>query len=119
MLLKWILFAVLLIHGLIHIIGTLTEFDLVEIEDFSGKTLISLTDNTKKVLGVVWAVVMIMFLVAAYGLYSDLYWWIPLTIASIIISQILVIIWWPDAKFGIVANLLILIGMYFHENKIN
>lgn len=112
--LQWILFGLLILHGLIHILGTLTEFNLVEIEDFSGKTLISLSDATKKVLGVIWALVMIMFLVAAFGLYADLDWWRSLTIASIIISQILVIIWWPDAKFGTIANLLIVTMMYFY-----
>ena len=29
---KWILIALLILHGVIHILGTLTEFDLVEIE---------------------------------------------------------------------------------------
>ena len=111
---KWILIGLLILHGLIHIIGTLTEFNLVEIDDFSGKTLISLSDTTKKVLGVIWALVMIMFFVSAYGLYADLDWWRSLTIASIIISQILVIIWWPDALFGTVANVLIVAMIYFY-----
>ncbi|MHA2274901.1 MAG: hypothetical protein ACXAC2_04005 [Candidatus Kariarchaeaceae archaeon] len=93
--------------------GTLTEWKLLEIEDFTGKTLIPMSDMVKKALGLVWLLVMVLFLLSAYGLYGDEDWWRNLTIVSMVISQILVIIWWPDAKFGTVANILILAGIIY------
>jgi hypothetical protein len=110
---KWILLAILVLHGVIHVLGTLAEWNLVEIEDFSGKTLITLSDSVKKGLGFVWLIVMLLFLISAYGLYDDQDWWQILTIISIVISQILIIIWWPDAKFGTIANILIVALMYY------
>ncbi|MHA2090019.1 MAG: hypothetical protein ACW98K_04100 [Candidatus Kariarchaeaceae archaeon] len=85
----------------------------MEIEDFTGKTLIDLSDTSRKVFGVIWFLIMISFLIAAYSLATDQDWWRGLTIISIILSQIVIIIWWPDAKFGTVANMLIIAGMAY------
>ena len=108
---KWILVGIMVIHGLIHLVGTLMEFEIMEFEDMSGKTLVSLSDNTKKVVGVIWLVIVVLFLISSYSLATDQDWWQELTIISIILSQILIIIWWHDAKFGTIANVLIIAGM--------
>jgi hypothetical protein len=111
--LKWILASIMVIHGLIHLMGGLTELGITEIEDISGKTLFSLSEATKKVLGVIWLLVVVLFVISAIGLLLDEAWWQILTIISLVISQILVVIWWPDAKFGTIANLLIAVGMVY------
>ncbi|MHA2029299.1 MAG: hypothetical protein ACW99Q_07905 [Candidatus Kariarchaeaceae archaeon] len=111
--LRWILVGLMVLHGLIHILGTIVEFDLMEIEDFTGKTLINLSETTRKVFGVIWFLITVLFLIASYGLAIDKDWWQELTIISILASQILVILWWADAKLGTVANILIIIGMVY------
>ncbi|MHA2169434.1 MAG: hypothetical protein ACXAB7_06025 [Candidatus Kariarchaeaceae archaeon] len=85
----------------------------MEIEDFTGKTLINLSETTRKVFGVIWFLITVLFLIASYGLAIDKDWWQELTIISILASQILVILWWADAKLGTVANILIIIGMVY------
>lgn len=109
----WFFIVLLLVHGLIHLMGALSELGITDIEDLSGKTLVNLSETAKKALGVVWLIVMFLFFVATYGFITEQNWWQALTYFSIILSQILVVIWWSDAKFGTFANILIFVGMVF------
>ncbi len=111
--LKWLFVALLIIHGLIHLMGALSELGVTEIENLSGKTLFKLSENMKKALGIVWSLVTLLFLITTYGFITEQDWWKLLTYFSIILSQILVIIWWSDAKFGTFANIMIFIGMAY------
>ncbi|MHA2249650.1 MAG: hypothetical protein ACXAD7_04770 [Candidatus Kariarchaeaceae archaeon] len=110
---KWVLVAIMTIHGLIHLMGGLSELDLAEIEDISGETLFTLSNTARKVLGVIWLLVVVLFLIASYGLISENDWWQIIAIIAVAVSQILIIIWWTDAKFGTIANFLIIIGMVY------
>lgn len=113
------LFAgLLIIHGLIHIIGLLQETLKIELEGFTGRTIINLSPTFKSIAGIFWLITMLLFFAATYGFLNDLSWWILLTIVAVIISQILVILWWSDAKIGTVANALVIIGLIYANNWI-
>jgi hypothetical protein len=92
---------VLFIHGMIHILGFLKAFQLAEINQ--------LTQNISKPMGILWLIALILFLAAAIQLISnhDL-WWIT-ALAAVILSQDLIILFWQDAKFGTIPNVIILI----------
>jgi hypothetical protein len=66
-----------------------------------------------------WLVACLLFICCAASFYfGKVWWWLPAVIA-VILSQALVIIYWKDAKWGTVANLIILIGVivgYAHSN---
>jgi len=101
--LKIFLLIVLFIHGMIHILGFLKAFQLAEINQ--------LTQNISKPMGILWLLALILFLAAAIQLISnhDL-WWIT-ALAAVILSEVLIILFWQDAKFGTIANIIILLSV--------
>jgi len=95
------LFAFLLaFHGLIHLLGFAKAFDLAQINQ--------LVKEISKPVGVAWLITTLIFLVAtvSFLLKKDLWWLVA--IAGVILSQILIIFFWQDAKFGTIANIIIL-----------
>ncbi|NMB81331.1 MAG: cytochrome d ubiquinol oxidase subunit II [Ignavibacteria bacterium] len=115
--LKIILLIMLFIHGLIHIMGFLKAFQLAEINQ--------LTQNISRPMGILWLVALILFLAAAIQLISNYdLWWIT-GLAALILSQVLIILFWQDAKFGTIANIIILVsviagyGFWSFENVFN
>lgn len=97
---KWLFFFIVIIHAIIHLLGFLKAFQLAEINQ--------LTQNISKPMGILWLIALILFLAAAIQLISnhDL-WWIT-ALAAVILSQVLIIIFWQDAKFGTIPNIIIL-----------
>jgi len=45
-----------------------------------------------------------------FGLVTNRQWWRPVAIGAVILSQMLILIWWPDAKWGTIVNVLIIMG---------
>ena len=114
---KCIFFFVVIIHALIHLMGFLKAYQLAEINQ--------LTQNISRPMGILWLIALILFLAAAIQLISnhDL-WWIT-ALAAVILSQVLIILFWQDAKFGTIANIIILLsviagyGFWSFENIFN
>ena len=100
-----IFFAIIFfIHGLIHLIGFVKAFNFAKISQ--------LTQPISKVSGTLYLITSVLFLTAlVLFLFKYDYWWILGTVA-IVISQILIIRNWHDAKFGTLANLIILILVF-------
>jgi len=99
--LKIFFLIVVIIHGMIHILGFLKAFQLAEINQ--------LTQSISKPIGILWLIALILFLIAAIQFISnhDL-WWIT-ALAAVILSQVLIILFWQDAKFGTIPNIVILL----------
>ncbi len=98
---KTAFFILVLIHGLIHVLGFLKAFKLADIKDM--KLPIS------ELAGILWLKTSVLFL--AFGVLvfidSSLAWaW---GLIAMITSQVLVIIFWKDARLGTIPNLLILV----------
>lgn len=105
---KTILFLFILVHGLIHLIGFVKGFNLAEIPAFSGKTLFPVSRAGTQVLALFWLLTCLLFLLSATGLlFHREWWWLP-AVMAIVLSQLLVIIYWPDARAGTIANIILL-----------
>lgn len=97
---KILFFVFVLLHGLIHLLGFVKAFDLKEVKE--------LTLPVSKQAGICWLAATLLFLA-----YSLLYYfnskqaWIA-GLAAVILSQVLVILFWKDARFGTVPNVIIL-----------
>ncbi|MCA6417017.1 MAG: hypothetical protein IM602_05350 [Cytophagales bacterium] len=91
---------IVLLHGLIHLLGFVKGFELREVKE--------LTLPISKTLGIVWLTLTFLFLTygALYLLNSKYAWLIGLIAA--ILSQVLIIFFWKDAKFGTIPNIIIL-----------
>lgn len=109
MFLRILFIALLTTHGLIHLIGFIKEFQLATVSQLSGKTFFPITDSLAKPIGLLWLAVCLCLLATAilFFLQND-GWWIP-GIISLLLSQALIIIYWQDAKFGTVANAILLL----------
>ncbi len=106
---KHIILIILVIHGLIHLMGFTKELGLAPVKGLSGDTLISLTGNTKKIAGIAWLFSTILIVV-----FAVLWWWSKpglwyIGAAGLVLSQLLIILYWKDAKFGSIANLILLL----------
>ncbi len=98
--LKIIFFLVLLFHGLIHLMGFAKAFNYAEMSQ--------LTQPISKSYGAFWGLSALLFCVAAvlFILKKDTWWlWAA---PAVILSQILIFNSWHDAKFGTLANAIIL-----------
>ncbi len=118
MIFKIIFLAVLIIHGGIHLLGFLKAFDLLKTDEI--KKLIS------KPLGILWLFVTVLFFTTAILLIFKNNLWLISGFISIIFSQILIFSFGSEAKYGTLANIIILIvivlsyGIYrFEKNYIN
>ena len=99
---------ILIIHGLIHLIGFVRELRLAEIPKFSGKTIAPLSPAFAKIAGYFWGLTCLLFIITGISfLLETNTWWIT-GIAAIILSQLLIILYWKDAKAGTIANIIIL-----------
>ena len=97
-----IFFIVLLtIHGLIHLLGFLKAFDLAQIDQ--------LTQNITKPTGLLWLLAALLYITAAIFYFLDTNWWWIIGGAAVLISQVLIVLSWSDAKYGTIANVILLV----------
>lgn len=99
--LKYIFVFVTLIHGLIHFMGFSKAFGYGNITQ--------LTKEISKPTGLVWFVTGLLFIICIglHLLKKDS--WAYIALFAIVLSQILIITHWQDAKFGTIANVIILL----------
>lgn len=105
-----ILFAgLVIIHGLIHLIGFVNQCNIKKIEQFKGITIFPVSESLSKTLGIVWLIAALLFVIAAAGFIAEKDWWSIIGLIAIIVSQILIVIYWKDAFAGTIANVIIFI----------
>ena len=109
--LKFAFSLVLSLHGLIHLVGFVSAFKLASLPQLTGKTVFTLPADAAKPLGLLWLIVGSLFLSAAIIFWLKKEWWWIIGTAALVLSQALIILYWPEAKFGTAANLIILVGI--------
>ena len=104
--------ALLAVHGLIHAIGLAGTWGWAEFQGASRTPTNIITaqptDRIVRMLGTVWLVALIAFLVAAALLMGDSAAWRSAALVAVAISMVPVVLWWKNAPMGAVANALIL-----------
>jgi hypothetical protein len=93
--------VLLLVHGLIHIFGFLKAFGIVPFE--------AISQPVSRTYGVVWLLAFLLFVLTLllYLTHND-YWWVA-AFAGVLVSQFLIILYWKDAKYGSLINLVVVI----------
>lgn len=97
---KYLFAFLLLLHSLIHLLGF--------VKAFKPQYIPQLSRNISRLEGVAWALAFILLL-AGFVLYlqkNEL--WPSIVIGGVILSQVLISLNWDDARFGTLANLIIL-----------
>ncbi|MCB0490515.1 MAG: hypothetical protein KDC99_18710 [Cyclobacteriaceae bacterium] len=99
---RFALAILILIHGLIHLAGFVKAFQLA--------ALPQLTRSISKPVGMLWLTTAILFIIASVILLIKKdSWWI-IGLAAVVTSQVLISMYWTDARYGTIANVIILIA---------
>lgn len=94
---------ILLFHGLIHFMGY--------VKSVKPESLPELSLSVNKSAGLLWLLAGLMFTVAVVlFLLRKEAWWM-LAAPALVLSQGLIFMAWRDAKFGTIANAIVLIGI--------
>ena len=90
---------VILLHGLIHILGFVKAFEIIDVPQ--------LTQFISKKIGWLWLLTSILFIITSVNIGMNKEW-SKIAIVGVILSQLLISLTWNDAKFGTIINVLIL-----------
>jgi hypothetical protein len=108
-----VIMIVLLVHGLIHLIGFVVPWRLATIEGMPYKTTLlagglNVGDTGIRVVGLLWLLLALGFVVGAVGVSTGQPWWRMLTLAVTLFSLVVTLLGLPDSPFGVMINLIIL-----------
>jgi hypothetical protein len=108
--------GLMILHGFAHLPGVLGSWDLATFEDVSRQPNLWLTnagDGLLMVLGAIWLIAGVAFVVAGVGVLRKREWWPMVAALAIVVSVPMTILWRDDASIGLLLNaalLAILIG---------
>jgi hypothetical protein len=100
---KALLVLVLIVHSLIHLMGAAKAWRLAELPQ--------LTQPISKSMGLLWLAAALLVVAtsgALFGLPQS--WWL-LGAVALVVSQAVILTAWQDAKFGTVANVVLLVAV--------
>jgi hypothetical protein len=100
---RWGTGLLVVIHGLIHLLGTVEGFGWVDVEQ--------MTEETSTAVGVAWLVAAVVTVAAGAMLLARVHRWWWLGAAAIVLSQLLIFGAWNDAKVGTVANVVLFVAV--------
>jgi hypothetical protein len=105
------------VHGFAHIVGFLVSWKLVEDKESPYKTTIlggklDLEDTGIRILGILWLLLGMAFFLMTYGVIAETVWWRTATFYVTYISLFLSILNLPDTKYGLMANILLLLFLW-------
>ena len=108
--------AVVVIHGLIHLLGFVAYWPLAEIAELPYKTSLLngrlvLTNTGMRWFSVFWLLAAVGLVAAAVSLVLDRSWWLPLMLAAVGLSFIITVLDWSNAFRGAILSLLILVPL--------
>ena len=109
--------AVLILHGIIHLMGIVTYLRLGVVEGMTYKTTLlngrwDVGQTGIAVFGILWAVSAAGFIVSAIGLSAGWTWAQPMLISVTILSLVLTALDWNTAFAGVILNVIILIAVW-------
>jgi len=108
---------VVFLHGILHLLGFIKAFGIKEVQE--------LTVSISKPMGLLWFLSALFFLTYGWLYHGDhKYVWLS-GLLAVLISQTLIFLFWQDAKWGTLPNILILFasilsfGHYHFQNRID
>lgn len=100
---KVVFAALLLLHGLIHLIGPAKAFGVADMPQ--------LTQQISKPMGLVWLGAALCYVATTVALFAwPERWWL-IGSAAIVLSQVAILSSWTDARFGTIPNVIVLVGV--------
>ncbi|MEP6919303.1 MAG: DUF6544 family protein, partial [Acidobacteriota bacterium] len=98
------LFAMILVlHGLIHLVGTAKAFGIAEVPQ--------LTHQIGWPLGILWLLAAALLVATAISLLAWPQWWWLVGACAIVVSQVVIVTSWNDARYGTLANVIVVVAV--------
>jgi len=112
--LKIVVSALFTLHGLVHLIGFFVNWKIIAVEDIPYSTTvlahkIEVGATGIRIIGLLWVVVAGLWIAAGVGLMVLAPWWLAMTIVALLFSTVMCILGWPEAKFGLLFNIVIVV----------
>lgn len=113
MTIRLLLSGLLAAHGVAHVVGFVASWRLIALPDLPYKTtilggLVDLGDAGIRIVGVLWLLAGLSFVVSAWAVLSGQSWWQSIVTFAFGASLVLCTVGLPDARLGFVANALVL-----------
>lgn len=90
-------------HGLIHVMGFVQAFELADLRQIRG--------SISRSMGVLWLAAAVLLCTAGLLVVAhNPGWWIPCA-AALVLSQVVIVRSWSDAKYGTVINVLLAVSL--------
>jgi hypothetical protein len=116
---RTILSGVIAVHGIIHLIGLLKAWSLGSAEKISAKAIFNLPPSDTKLVGVLWLLTCILLIMSTYAFYFRKEWFWIVGVVAFVISQALIILHWPEAKWGTLANVILLFAIVLAAARVS
>lgn len=97
--------ALLVVHGLIHLLGAAKAFGWADLPQ--------LTQPLSRAAGALWLLSALLFVATAIALFVWTRGWWAIGIAAVVLSMVVIIPSWADARAGAMANGLVVVGVVF------
>lgn len=99
-------------HALAHLPGFLVPWGLATFSELPYRTTVlsgrvEVGDTGIRILGVVWLLLAVAFAGLAAGTFFRAEWVVPGIAAAVAVSMALSILGWPEARVGVLANLVV------------
>ncbi len=102
---RWVMVVILLVHGLIHLLGFAKAFGLADMNHSSHPIGPS--------MGLVWIGASVLMVAASVAFIAAPRWFWLIGGCALVLSQSAIITSWSDAKFGTLANALLLAAVVY------
>ncbi|GAB3893946.1 hypothetical protein GCM10028803_08670 [Larkinella knui] len=106
--LRFLFVCILGLHGLIHLMGFVRAWFLTKMDLITATTTIPRSTTETKAVGLLWLLTSLLFLAAVGVFLAGMARWWLVAFGAVFVSQLLILLYWQDAKAGTLANLLIL-----------
>jgi len=101
----------IVIHGIIHLFGFFKAFGISEFN--------AISQTISKTYGIFWFLTFLLFAITTILILVHSDYWLLSGFLAVIISQVLIFNYWFDAKFGTVANVIILLATIIGYSSFN
>jgi hypothetical protein len=114
--------AVLVLHGLAHLVGFLVPWQLIRPAAASYSTTLfagqlDVGAAGIRAVGLLWLLALAPFLIAAAGVVARAPWWTTMAFWAALASMALCLVSWPEARIGAVVNLALLAWLTFGRSQ--
>lgn len=116
---KIVLSAVIGIHALIHLMGFAKEFGLGPNGKLPATTAIQLSASALRCAGILWLLTCILLISTGFLFYLGIEWFWQVGTVSVILSQALIILYWRDAKWGTIGNVILGVLIIFAASRLS